>query len=237
MFCSNCSSALNNILFQANHAASSGGGLTIALGQLTLQNAAFINNSARSGGGVYTASSTNEFTNVTFNGNSASNDGGGFVNYSGTITINYATFSGNTALPGLAYAIENQQSGAITVNSSIVWVGTAGQTGIYNSSNSTLMVTHSDVKGGCPSGASCSFTIDIDPVLGPLNLYGGSIPVLPISWGSPARDAIAHAACLAGISTDQRGKPRPYPTYGACDMGAFEWQNDGHLTFMPLLRR
>jgi len=66
----------------------------------------------------------------------------------------------------------------------------------------------------------------LDPRLGPLADNGGPTPTFLPQVGSPLLDAIPAAACqtppAAGITTDQRGEPRP--AFDACDIGSVEVQ-------------
>jgi len=84
------------------------------------------------------------------------------------------------------------------------------------------------------SGATCGFAAsgditDTDPLLGPLTEENGAW-VHPLLEGSPAIDA---GACVAGITTDQRGTSRPQGD--GCDIGAYE---RGRATvYLPLVVR
>jgi hypothetical protein len=70
----------------------------------------------------------------------------------------------------------------------------------------------------------CSFTkkptdiVGTDPKLGVLANNGGPTQTMAIALASPARDAIAMAACA--VTRDQRGVHRPQGT--RCDIGAYE---------------
>jgi hypothetical protein len=74
---------------------------------------------------------------------------------------------------------------------------------------------------------SCNFTGTGDrqgashnPMLAALAANGGATQTRAPSAGSPLIDAIPSAACIAGITTDQRGVTRPQGN--ACDIGAVE---------------
>ena len=68
--------------------------------------------------------------------------------------------------------------------------------------------------------------VGLDPLLGPLAANGGIAATRIPLPGSPLLDAIPAAACqtgpAAGITTDERGLPRP--ALGGCDVGAVEVQ-------------
>jgi hypothetical protein len=80
--------------------------------------------------------------------------------------------------------------------------------------------------------ATCGFTSSTDrqdagdPLLGPLGDNGGPTPTLLPLTGSPLINAIPLADCqadgAAGITTDQRGLPRPAET--GCEIGSVELQ-------------
>ena len=63
-----------------------------------------------------------------------------------------------------------------------------------------------------------------EPGLGPVRANGGtSASAYPLA-GSPLVDAIANGSCdpAPELAADQRGLDRPFPTGGACDIGAVE---------------
>jgi len=93
------------------------------------------------------------------------------------------------------------------------------------------------VDGGhnLDSSDTCSFDAigsltDTNPLLGPLDYYGGLVPTLPLLRGSPAIGAGDDTVCP---STDARGIPRPQGAH--CDIGAYEAL--GLYWWMPIIRR
>src|SRR5262249_30039488 len=75
------------------------------------------------------------------------------------------------------------------------------------------------------SGNTCglldpSDLTDTDPMLGPLQDNCGPTMTLALLPGSPAIDA-GSPSCPPP-SVDQRGTPRPQPSGGRCDIGAYE---------------
>ncbi|MFO0954045.1 MAG: Ig-like domain-containing protein [Isosphaeraceae bacterium] len=169
--------------------------------------------------------------------------GGGIAN-AGTMTITASTLSGNSAgvrsEPGWGGAIFN--SGRLTLTASTLsgnWAGFGG--GIFARGAGTLTATTSllanssggnlVIEAGVPfvSGGHNLFSdtpavvlqptdlIGTDPLLGPLADNGGPTRTHALRLGSPAIDA---GAPVAGITTDQRGVPRPKGK--APDIGAFE---------------
>jgi predicted outer membrane repeat protein len=196
-----------------------------------LTNATFIGNAASggSGGGMYNSAITSTctsyptLTNVTFSGNSTGIQGGGLTNsgFSNT-TLTNVTFSGNSA-SGDGGAMFNYNASSVTLINVILW----GDTAISGSQNeivnigATPTIDHSIVKGGCPSGSTCTNLLTADPVLGALAYYGGFTPTFLPGAGSAAIDAGSNAGCPA---TDQRGVRRPQGAY--CDIGSVEVVTD-----------
>ena len=77
------------------------------------------------------------------------------------------------------------------------------------------------------SDGSCGFLAgnDLGPgdaALGPLRDNGGPTRTLYPLAGSPLVDGVANGDCHGTLVTDQRGVDRPFPTGGACDIGAIE---------------
>jgi hypothetical protein len=63
-----------------------------------------------------------------------------------------------------------------------------------------------------------------DPMLDPLDFYGGGILTHRLQVGSPALDQIPLGTngCGTTVATDERRVDRPQPTGESCDVGAFE---------------
>ena len=64
-----------------------------------------------------------------------------------------------------------------------------------------------------------------DPQLAPLGAYGGPTRTMAPLAGSPVLDVVPNAECGAGqdgITTDQRGFPRPEAGGTLCDAGSVE---------------
>jgi hypothetical protein len=70
-----------------------------------------------------------------------------------------------------------------------------------------------------------SFIISrLSPDLDPLNESIGPTPIYALKKNSPAVGQLNNTMCIdIGISTDQRGKPRPQKPGGNCDIGAYEF--------------
>lgn len=146
--------------------------------------------------------------------------GGAVFNIAGSLDLMHQTFAGNVArggagpTPGMSFGggICNS-NGQVTLLNSVLAHGTSGDNG-YGAI--------SDAGYNLSSDASCAFSAqgslnETDPVLGPLDDYGGATPTVPLLAGSPAIDAADPAAL---VTSDQRGRLRPFGAHS--DIGAFE---------------
>jgi LPXTG-site transpeptidase (sortase) family protein len=203
-----------------------GGGLTNT-GQLTIRASTVTGNSTTyQGGGVANMAGTVNIENSTVTGNSASSQGGGVYNSSGmtanvlnsTITDNRAAIRGG--------GVDNH--GTMKLVNTIVANSPAGgdcRNSFTITADHTLMEESGANACDQINGVNGNI-IGYDPLVGSLGNYGGSTQTHNLLPGSPALDA--GSSCLA---TDQRGIPRPQPTGGACDIGAFEANGDHTVTF------
>jgi fibronectin-binding autotransporter adhesin len=155
-------------------------------------------------------------------GNSGDSYGGGIYNTSGSVALTNCTLSGNSALGtppagsgtnGVGYGGNIYQAGTMELIETIVTAG------VSNNAQGTL----TDLGYNISSDASCAFSgpgslNNTDPKLAPLANNGGLTETMAISLGSPAIDA---GISLPGITTDQRGVPRPFGPEP--DIGAYEW--------------
>ncbi len=78
------------------------------------------------------------------------------------------------------------------------------------------LVTNNPSTGGLTGTAIYSG----NPLLAPLDDYGGPTQTMALLPGSPAIDAGSNALIPTGITTDQRGEPRI--VNGTVDIGAVE---------------
>ena len=215
-----------------------GGGGIDNNGTLTLTNSTLSGNaSANFGGAIYNNYfGTMTLTNSTLSGNYAAFSGGAISN-TGTLTLTDSTVSGNTASDGGGvYSYSFFGTPLLLLVNTIV----AG-----NSAGSYAPDMDADVDVGSVNnligdGTGLSFissgdaiqnkvgtsTNPIDPLLGPLGDYGGNTQTMPLLVGSPA---FAAGVAIAGITTDQRGLPRPASDP---DIGAFQTQG-AILTLSP----
>lgn len=179
-------------------------------------------------------------------GNRNDSNGGGVAN-SGSMTIVNATIVGNTAADpyrqarGRGAGIGN--SGTLLLLNSTVADNTADEAGgLWTFGSQAVTMTgeslfrSADVGNvGVADGGvfrslgrnlfsdSPSLPLDpsdlvaVDPLLGPLQDNGGPTPTMALLPGSPALDG---GVPVAGVTSDQRGVPRPQGA--APDIGAFE---------------
>lgn len=259
MYVLNGNPSVDHVLF-SNNSGGAGGGLYTDHSSPSVTNVIFYGNSAWNGAGFSNANYSNpEFTNVLFNSNIASNIGGAIENdYHANLTLTNVTLVNNTAVNsggGVwnadnsnitlinvtitsnsgAYGggIYNNMSGNITLRNSILWGNIPDQ--ILDGYGSSHTATYSDIQGVTVNPGAGN--INLDPQLGLLGNYGGSIQVVPLQPNSPAINKVPTSQCLdkyGGLLTyDQRGVTRPQGC--ACDMGAFEIIMLS--TFLPIINR
>jgi hypothetical protein len=229
----------------SGNAAASGGGIANG-GTLTLINSTVSGNTGArptfNGGGGIVNGRTLTLINSTVSRNSG-NVGGGISN-GGTLTLMQSTVSDNDAALGgggiLNYGTMTMANCTVSGNS-----GNAGR-GIYIDGLEESTLSGSVVDGDCTiappatltsnghniesSGDTCGFNQPADQVnvsaddlkLGPLQDNGGPTMTHALGGDSVAIDRIPAADC--GVTTDQRGEPRPETDGTMCDVGAFEVQ-------------
>ena len=198
------------------------------------------NTVGENGGGIHiggSAATTVNITNSTFANNTAGNRGGGMQvgNSSAVVTVDFTTFSGNSAsestmIPsGLDGGGALQvTAGTVTVTRSILANSTSTNPGApedcdVSTSVTTVSVSDSIIETNVDSADSdCgpSGVLNVDPQLGALANNGGPTETMAISLASPAYNA---ADSCGAVTTDQRGFTRPQ--VGACDLGSYESGN------------
>ena len=208
-------------------------------GRLTVQEVTFRQNSSQAvGGGIYNTG-TLSIVQTTFDRNTAELEGGAIRTGPGSMTMSSSTVSGNTAaLGGGIYCSDGMvtlQDCTIAGNSA-TRAATAG--GGLNISGPVTLQIGNTLVADSPSGNDCGLAVPVeqtsvnlstddtcgfalrgDPRLDPLANYGGRTETHRLAAGSPAINAGERCG-----STDQRGRPRPAPSGGRCDIGAFEVQ-------------
>ena len=202
-----------------------GFGISLALNNCIISS----NSTTLSGGGIFmSAGATLTVSNCTICDNSASASGGGVYNNHGVLAVVESTLSGNSAGGGGGGGIDNWVA-TVEIGDTIL-NASAGGGNIYSSYGSVI----SDGYNLSSDGSGSSFLIatgdqnNIDPKLGPLQDNGGSTPTHALLPDSPAIDQ----GKSFGLSTDQRGLPRPVDFFSlpdaaggdTSDIGAFEFQ-------------
>ena len=209
-----------------------GGGIRESGGNVTVTNSTISGNTVTGaggpeGGGIRESGGNVTVTNSTISGNTASGtdgpEGGGIRESGGSVTFVYATVVQNSAPDAQVSSDSSLASFASVV--ALPAGGGANCTGVTTTS-----------KGfNFSDDASCGFAIATDkqnagnPGLGPLANNGGPTQtMLPQDGPSPLIDGVAAGSCqvdgASGITTDQRGLPRPDPASPNCDIGAVEVQ-------------
>ncbi len=203
----------------------SGGGIDNG-GMLTVTNSILSGNSASgnsarigSGGGIFN-SGTLTLTDCTLSGNSARIGSGGGIDNGGTLTLTDCTLSSNSAVDGGGVYITQEVAGGpvakVTATMSL-FANPAGGNLVLGAGAAFVSLGHnlfSDTPGVTLDPTDL---INTDPLLGPLADNGGPTLTQALLPGSPAIDA---GVAVPGVTTDQRGVPRPQGI--APDIGAFE---------------
>ena len=188
------------------------------------------------GGGIYNdIGATATVINSTISGNAAntsgaspgvSAEGGGIFN-NGTLTVLSSTISGNISTNSAGGITAG--GGSTTIGNSIVADNSAPSSadcaGTVTSRGYNLL---QDTSGCTLTGDSSRDLTGQDPRLGHLKDNGGDTFTLALQSRSPAIGAVPASACVDNLgrplSVDQRGQPRPAPSGGNCDSGAYEHQ-------------
>jgi CSLREA domain-containing protein len=207
-------------LLAHNTAEGFGGGAYIGSGRALLSGGQVITNAADLGGGFYNNNGTLILVNTTVSGNRArAGQGGGLYSASGTTMLTFTTVVSNVG-SSTSGGIYKAGSGSVTLQNTIVAYNEPANCGGALVSNGYNL----DSGTGCSFGATGDIE-GVDPLLGPLVEESGTA-VHPLLEGSPAID---EGLCLPDVTTvDQRGVTRPKG--GACDIGAYEFDDYGvHL--------
>jgi hypothetical protein len=222
---------VTNSTFANNASTSSGGGINDnGNALLTVMNSTFVNNSAGTGagGGAIAGTGAVIVTNSTLSGNSAAGatGHGAGISTSGDLTMVYATVVDNSAAQ--AANVNLGTTGNLHSFGSVIALARGGGPNCGFLAGTTSNGFNFSDDASCGLAAATDKQNAGDPGLGALADNGGTTPTrLPLS-GSLLVDAIPNGSCQAdgasGITTDQRGLPRPEVTAGLCDIGAVEVQ-------------
>lgn len=213
------------------------GAISSDRGAVTVINSTISGNAAigdlATGGAIYAQNGDVSVINSTVTDNRAapatpggSTNSGGIFAGTGDLTLVYSTVVANAATQDGANLFT---TGSFTSFASVVAMPEAGAANcdLDHASLSSHGFNFSD-------DTSCELTAGTDrqgagdPGLGELAPNGGSTLTRLPQAGSPLVDVVPDTACqddgATGITTDQRGFPRPEVTGGRCDVGAVEVQ-------------
>lgn len=181
---------------------------------LTLTDSTVSGNSTdQLGGGVYADRTNLELVNSTVSDNSSGDSGGGILVSLASANLVHATVAFNSSSGGADGVVADQ----LSLNNSLIFQAEAGQTACSTKATSHSNTLATDIS--C-TGTATSLT---DIALQPLADNGG--PTLTHALGAESVAIESAGDCVTdfGISSDQRGIPRPGPGSSACDIGAFEF--------------
>jgi hypothetical protein len=228
--------AITNSTISYNN-AKRGGGILIANAYTATISASTINNNSAAyvGGGIWVAEGALTVVNTTISGNAAS---GRTTGIGGAIYISNNGFASPMELDSSTVAF-NYSSGPLG-GGGIVDENRVGPSNFQSSiiANNTVRVSPATydadlgVALGAVDGANNLIiaasgvtlppgTLNVDPMLGPLQDNGGPTWTQALLAGSPA---IAAGNNLAGLPYDQRGPGYVRSFSGVTDIGAFEVQ-------------
>jgi hypothetical protein len=230
---------VTNSTVSSNTASANGGGVN-SIGAVTVTGSTISANGAHGGGGGIFSDGAVTVTNSTISGNAASltaSGGGGGIRISDapappTLTLIYATIANNSSPASSGSNVDLGSVGRLTSFASVIALPVGGGTncahlGAMTSQGFNL---EDDTAATCGfSSATTDLAPGTAPLLGPLANNGGPTQTqLPQDGPSPLIDGVPAASCQAdgasGITTDQRGLPRPDTGSPNCDIGSVEVQ-------------
>jgi hypothetical protein len=216
-----------------NCSACIGGGIQAKFGDILVVSSTIADNvSAGAGGGVYVAVAHLRLSDSTISHNHAADAGGGvFAGAAGItaypIVLQNSTVTANSAGSGGGIVDTHAASmGSTTMDSSIVFgnmnIDSGASYGADIASLADTVIVGANNLVGSSSGVSLpSDTLNLDPMLGPLQDNGGPTWTHALLPGSPGLDAGNNSASL---DFDQRGPGFRRVSGVAPDIGAFEMQ-------------
>ncbi len=234
-----------------NHVPDSGGGGIANRGTLTLENSTVTGCTAAFGGGIVNVG-TLTVINSTISGNTAtgSSTGAGIDNEA-TLAVTNSTISDNLLLNGGSGAGIWSATNNLVLNNTIVALNMQQVPTQFGGSQ---QVPDADVHGAVSSGSNNLIGIGdaltgltngtnhnqigsgshpVDPLLAPVNNYGGPTPTMALLPNSPAIGGGSASVALDAhgqqLTADQRGQPLFGNNSNVIDIGAFQ-STSGPLT-------
>ncbi len=202
---------------------SSSGGAIVDQGTLTITSSTLSGNTTTGLGGAVVVTGSLTVVNSTLASNSAAGSGGAIENV-GSVTVLDSTLSANqagTGGSGSGGAIDNSGNAyTLTIGDSIV-AGNSASSGpnvsnAVTSQGNNLIGATDGSSGWVSSDLTGTVATPLNPLLASLGNNGGPTPTMALLSGSPA---IGAGASINGITTDQRGFPRPA---SGPDIGAYQ---------------
>ena len=233
----NATLTLEDVAVSGN-TGNTGGGISNG-GTLTVRESTISGNTTSFAGGGIDNLGTLTLSNSTISGNSttgAQDDTVGGLRNDGTATIENSTIAANTnTVSGDAANILRLAGSATTMKSSIVANPLGGGLNCASGVESDPLTSQGfnlDSTNSCGFNQPTDLT-NTNPQLGPLADNGGPSPTktMALPYTSPALD---QGKAATGMSTDQRGQPRPADQAGVgdaaggdgSDIGAYEAEAD-----------
>ncbi|MBS0660508.1 MAG: hypothetical protein JSR82_19985 [Verrucomicrobia bacterium] len=194
-----------------------GGGINSS-GTLTLTRCSVSDNVSRDAGGGIVASGSVTLTHCTVDSNRAflgDSGGGGIEFVSGTLALEHCTITNNVAdFGGGLLQVGDGSIAFARLDRCIVHGNKRRNDFVSDFSGGPFFANSPNLVGQSIGNVSGIAPILADPLLAPLDNYGGPTRTRATRPGSPARGAALGSSAV----TDQRG----FPIVGTADLGAYE---------------
>ena len=183
--------------------------------------------SGNSSSGINNSSGALTIYDCTIADNGAGTAGqGGGINNTGTLIVNDSTIARNSATYYGGGIYQDQYNGSTTLANTIVAGNMNGTSpDIYGTvtANYCLIGNTTDPISLFATGSGNNI-VNQDPLMAVLGNYLGPTLTMALLPGSPGIDKGSNALIPSGLTTDQRGLSRVWPTNGTVDIGAYEYQ-------------
>ena len=221
---------ITGLAVQNGSATGTGGGI-FSEGTLTMTNAAVLDNDISGGAGGINVfnGSTATLTNTTVSGNrvlSSGSGGGVAVGIGATLNVNNATITNNNAHATTGEGGGVHMNGAtMNMKNTVIAGNTAAASPdcrpVFGSTINSLGYNLIGNTSGCAFTLGTGDQIDVPAGLNALADNGGPTSTHSLVAGGNSVDKVPPASC-GGLTTDQRGFPRPSANHVNCDVGAYE---------------